>query len=56
MAELYDKEACTINERLINIYKEGELVQNATIRKFQMVGIKHQYVASGFEVSSDLRF
>ncbi|MEX2943112.1 virulence RhuM family protein [Serratia fonticola] len=37
MAELYDKDVRTINEHLINIYKEGELEQNATIRKFRIV-------------------
>lgn len=37
MVELYDKDVRTINEHLINIYKEGELEQNATIRKFRMV-------------------
>ena len=40
MAELYDKDVRTINEHLINIYKEGELVQNATIRKFRMVRLE----------------
>lgn len=37
MAELYDKDVRTINEHLINIYKEGEFEQNATIRKFRIV-------------------
>jgi len=37
MAELYDKDVRTINEHLVNIYNEGELVQNATIRKFRIV-------------------
>lgn len=37
MAELYDKDIRTINEHLVNIYKEGELVQSATIRKFRIV-------------------
>ena len=40
MAELYDKDVRTINEHLINIYKEGELVQNATIRKFRIVRLE----------------
>ncbi len=40
MAELYDKDVRTINEHLINIYNEGELVQNATIRKFRMVRLE----------------
>ena len=37
IAELYDKNVRTINEHLVNIYNEGELVQNATIRKFRIV-------------------
>lgn len=37
MAELYGKDVRTINEHLGNIYQEGELVQNATIRKFRIV-------------------
>ena len=37
MADLYGKDVRTINEHLGNIYEEGELVQNATIRKFRMV-------------------
>lgn len=40
MAEFYDKDVRTINEHLINIYKEGELVQNATIRKFRIVRLE----------------
>ena len=40
MAELYDKDVRTINEHLINIYNEGELVQNATIRKFRIVRLE----------------
>lgn len=40
IAELYDKDVRTINEHLINIYKEGELVQNATIRKFRIVRLE----------------
>ncbi|EIY2646846.1 virulence RhuM family protein [Klebsiella aerogenes] len=37
MAELYDKDVRTINEHLINIFSEGELAQNSTIRKFRIV-------------------
>jgi hypothetical protein len=40
MAELYDKDVRTINEHLVNIYNEGELVQNATIRKFRIVRLE----------------
>jgi len=37
MAELFDKSIKTINEHIKNIYKEGELEENSTIRKFQTV-------------------
>ena len=36
MADLYDKDVRTINEHLINIFSEGELGQNSTIRKFRL--------------------
>jgi len=37
IAELYQKNVRTINEHLVNIYNEGELEQNATIRNFRLV-------------------
>ncbi|MBP2637789.1 MAG: Virulence protein-like protein [Firmicutes bacterium] len=37
MAELYQKDVRTINEHLKNIYDEGELSPEATIRKFRIV-------------------
>ncbi len=37
MAELYGKDVRTINEHLQNIYTEGELDPEATIRKFRIV-------------------
>ena len=37
MAELFDKNVPTINEHIKNIYKEAELSQNSTIRKFRIV-------------------
>ncbi|MCG6202697.1 virulence RhuM family protein [Psychromonas antarctica] len=37
IAELYQKTIPTINEHLSNIYKEGELEQNSTIRNFRIV-------------------
>ncbi len=37
MAELFQKDVRTINEHLINIYEEGELRREATIRKFRIV-------------------
>lgn len=37
IAELYQKGVPTINEHLSNIYSEGEIERNATIRKFRIV-------------------
>ena len=37
IAELYQKSVPTINEHLSNIYSEGELEQNTTIRNFRIV-------------------
>ena len=37
MAELYQKDVRTINEHLKNIYEDGELSPQATIRKFRIV-------------------
>jgi len=37
IAELYQKGVPTINEHLSNIYSDGEIEQNATIRKFRIV-------------------
>lgn len=37
MAQLFDKDVRTINEHIKNIYKEAELSQNQTIRKFRIV-------------------
>jgi death-on-curing family protein len=37
MAVLFDKGIPTINEHIKNIYKESELKQNSTIRKFRIV-------------------
>jgi hypothetical protein len=37
IAELFQKDVRTINERLMNIFDEGELRREATIRKFRMV-------------------
>ncbi len=37
VAELYDKDVRTINEHLKNIFSEGELAPEATIRKFRIV-------------------
>jgi hypothetical protein len=37
MAELFQKDVRTINEHLVNIFDEGELDREATIRKFRIV-------------------
>jgi len=37
IAELFQKDVRTINEHLVNIFDEGELGREATIRKFRMV-------------------
>jgi hypothetical protein len=37
MALLFDKDVRTINEHIKNIYKEGELDEESTIRKFRIV-------------------
>lgn len=37
IAELFQKDVRTINEHLINIFDEGELTREATIRKFRIV-------------------
>ncbi len=37
LAELYQKDVRTINEHLKNLYEEGELESEATIRKFRIV-------------------
>lgn len=40
MAELFQKDIRTINEHLKNIYAEGELVSESTIRKFRIVRLE----------------
>ncbi|MBI5665807.1 MAG: virulence RhuM family protein, partial [Nitrospirae bacterium] len=37
MAELFQKDVRTINEHIINIYEEGELAPESTVRKFRIV-------------------
>lgn len=37
IAQLFEKDVRTINEHLVNIFEEGELRQEATIRKFRIV-------------------
>ncbi len=37
IAELFDRDVRTINQHLSNIYEEGELLPEATIRKFRIV-------------------
>jgi len=40
MAELFQKDVRTINEHLVNIFDEGELRREATIRKFRIVRLE----------------
>lgn len=40
LAELFEKDVRTINEHLVNIFDEGELRWEATIRKFRIVRIE----------------
>ena len=42
MAELFQKDVRTISEHIQNIYDEGELVPEATIRKFRIVRMEGQ--------------
>jgi hypothetical protein len=37
MATLFDKNIMTVNEHIRNIYKENELDEKATVRKFLIV-------------------
>ena len=37
MAELFLKDDWTVNEHIANIYDEGELMPEATVRKFRTV-------------------
>ncbi len=36
MAELFDKDVRTVNEHIKNVFSEGELAENSTIRKFRI--------------------
>ncbi|WP_448874817.1 hypothetical protein [Desulfobulbus propionicus] len=40
MAELFQKDVRTINEHIGNIFAEGELVPDATIRNFRIVQVE----------------
>ena len=40
MAQLYDVSLPTINEHIKKIYDDGELTEEATIRKFRIVQIE----------------
>jgi hypothetical protein len=40
LAELFQKDVRTINEHLVNIFAEGELQREATIRKFRIVRLE----------------
>jgi hypothetical protein len=51
MAELFDKSTPTINEHIKNIYEEGELPEESTIRNFRIVQTEGKR-----EVSRDVNF
>ena len=51
MAELFQKDIRTINEHLKNIYAEGELVSETTIRKFRIVRLEGTRLNAGKKVS-----
>jgi len=57
IAELFEKDLRTINEHLLNIFDEGELRREATIRKFQIVRTegKREVVALAAKVDSHLK-
>jgi hypothetical protein len=40
IAELFQKDVRTINEHLVNIYDEGELSRDSTIRNFRIVRLE----------------
>jgi len=40
MSQLFQKDVRTINEHIINLFKEGELEKKSTIRKFQIVRLE----------------
>ena len=40
MAELFQKDIRTINEHMVNIFEDGELSRDATIRKFRIVRLE----------------
>lgn len=42
MAELFQKEVRTINEHILNVFEEGELNPDLTIRKFRIVQTEGQ--------------
>ena len=37
IADLYQRDVRTINEHLMNVFEEGELIQDSVIRKFRIV-------------------
>jgi hypothetical protein len=51
LAELFEKDVRTINEHIQNIYKEGELQTDPTIRNFRIVQME-----GGREVERDIAF
>ena len=57
IGELFEKDVRTINEHLLNIFDEGELRREATIRKFRIVRTegKREVAALAAKVDSHLK-
>ena len=52
MTKLFKKDIRTINEHILNIFKEGELERISTIRKFQIIqkeGSKNVLIGNSFK-------
>jgi hypothetical protein len=58
IAELFEKDVRTINEHLLNIFDEGELRREATIRKFRIVRTegKREVVARAAKAFAESEF
>jgi hypothetical protein len=51
MADLFIKTTPTINEHIINIFKEGELEENTVIRKFRITAADSKKYSTNIPVS-----
>lgn len=50
MAELFDVNVKTINEHLTNVFAEGELIQERTIRKIRIVQLAQFWTQSNTRI------